>query len=90
MIAGLRIGREFADKCVIESPRRKRSLGRKAGDVTGYDYSSAVKSSRIVWTAPALDRWLADPEKTIPGQKMNYTVPDAQDRADLIAWLEKN
>ena len=71
-------------------PAHRGVVGRKAGGVTGYGYSSAVKSSRIVWTAPALDRWLADPEKTLPGQKRNYTVPDAQDRADLIAWLEQN
>ncbi len=71
-------------------PAHRGVVGRKAGAVAGYDYSSAVKSSRILWTAMTLDRWLADPEKTIPGQKMNYTVPDARDRADLIAWLEKN
>jgi len=35
-------------------------------------------------------RWLADPEKTFPGQKMNYAVPDARDRADIIAWLAQN
>jgi cytochrome c len=41
-----------------------------------------------VWNARALDRWLTDPELFIPGQKMGYTVPDAQDRADIIVFLE--
>ena len=34
-----------------------------------------------------LDRWLADPESLIPGQRMGYRVDDARDRADLIEYL---
>jgi cytochrome c len=71
-------------------PAHRGVVGRKAGSVRDYDYSPAVKASRVVWNAQALDRWLADPEKTIPGQKMNFTVPDAKDRADIIAWLAAN
>jgi cytochrome c len=71
-------------------PAHKGVVGRKAGSVAGYDYSPAMKGSGIVWTMVTLDRWLADPEKTIPGQKMGYSVPDAKDRADLIAWLARN
>ena len=36
-----------------------------------------------------LDTWLSNPERTIPGQKMGYSVTDATDRADLIAYLRK-
>jgi len=32
--------------------------------------------------------WLSDPEKLIPGQKMNVSVAAAQDRLDLIAYLQ--
>jgi cytochrome c len=71
-------------------PAHKGVVGRKAGSVAGYDYSPAVKKSSVVWTAQALDRWLTDPEKLIPGQKMGYSVGDAKDRADLIAWLAQN
>ncbi len=71
-------------------PAHQGVVGRKAGSVADYDYSPAVKASSIVWTSVTLDRWLKDPEMTIPGQKMGYSVPDAQDRADLIAWLAKN
>ena len=31
----------------------------------------------------------ADPEKLAPGQRMGINVPDAKDRADLIAYLKK-
>ena len=62
-------------------------FGRRAGSAPDYDYSAAVKRSEAVWTEQRLDRWLSNPEALIPGQKMGYTVNDAGDRADLIAYL---
>jgi cytochrome c len=71
-------------------PAHHGVVGRKAGCVAGYDYSPALKASAMVWTQQTLERWLSDPEKTIPGQKMNYSVPDEQDRLDIIAYLTSN
>jgi cytochrome c len=68
-------------------PRHIGVLGLRAGAVTTYDYSFALKASTIIWTATTLDRWLADPEAVIPGQRMGYRVDDARDRADLIEYL---
>ena len=70
-------------------PQHRGVFGRKAGAVKDYDYSAAVKNSRLVWSEATLDRWLTDPGKLIPGQKMGYQVPDAADRADLIAYLKR-
>ncbi|PHV17951.1 cytochrome C [Janthinobacterium sp. BJB303] len=70
-------------------PAHKGVFGRKAGSAAGYGYSPAVKSSAIVWSEKTLDLWLTNPEKLIPGQKMGYMVPSAQDRADLIAYLQQ-
>jgi cytochrome c len=71
-------------------PRHCGLLGRTAGSVPGFDYSSAMKRSRIVWTAAALDRFLAAPLKVVPGTSMTYDgVPDAAERADLIAYLRE-
>lgn len=69
-------------------PAHRGVFGRKAGSVAGYDYSPALKKSTVIWNEKTLDQWLANPEKTIPGQKMGYSVPDAKDRADLIAFLK--
>lgn len=69
-------------------PAHKGVFGRKAGLAKGFDYSSAVKASKVVWSGKTLDRWLADPEKLIPGQKMGLSVPEAKDRADLIEFLK--
>jgi cytochrome c len=68
-------------------PRHRGLLGRKAGAVAGFDYSPALRTSKIVWNAKTLDAWLANPEGLIPGQRMNYSVPEASDRADLILYL---
>jgi cytochrome c len=68
-------------------PAHKGVFGRKAGMAKGFDYSPAVKSSKLIWNERTLDRWLANPEATIPGQKMGFTVPDSIDRADLIEYL---
>ena len=69
-------------------PRHRGLIGRKAGAVPGFEYSPALRASRIVWSTRTLDRWLADPERLVPGQRMNYSVPDAADRAALVAYLE--
>ena len=51
--------------------------------------SDTLKASRQVWNEESLDRWLADPEKFAPGQRMGLSVPDAKERRDLIAYLKK-
>lgn len=70
-------------------PAHRGVFGRKAGAARGYDYSPALKASGVAWNERTLDRWLADPEKLVHGQKMGFSVPEAKDRADLIAYLKK-
>jgi cytochrome c len=63
-------------------------LGRKAGTVPGFDYSKAMRESRITWNERTLDRFLANPLKAVPGTSMGYAgIPDAGERRDLIAYL---
>lgn len=68
-------------------PAHRGLIGRGAGTAPGYAYSPALQASGVAWSAATLDRWLADPEALIPGQRMNYAVPDPGDRAHLIAYL---
>ncbi|MDR3454853.1 MAG: c-type cytochrome [Rhodoferax sp.] len=68
-------------------PMHKGVLGRMSGSVAGYDYSPALAQSHFIWTREKLLLWLKNPEGLVPGQKMNYQVDDAQDRADLVAYL---
>jgi cytochrome c len=71
-------------------PAHKGVFGRKAGSAKGFDYSPALKASKIVWSEKTLDRWLTNPEKLIPGQKMGFSVPEAKDRADVIEFLRRS
>lgn len=70
-------------------PMHKGLVGRKAGSVAGYDYSPDLKNSGIVWTEDNLDKWLTGPQAMVPETKMFFDVPDAQDRADIIAFLKE-
>jgi cytochrome c len=69
-------------------PRHCGLIGRPAGSVAGFDYSEAMKSSGIVWTVAALDRFLADPMTAVPGTTMGYAgISDSRERIDLLAFL---
>jgi cytochrome c len=68
-------------------PAHRSVFGRHVAQVGGFDYSLALKRSSVIWTAQSLDRWLANPEAFIPGQRMGYSVPDPKERADIIAFL---
>lgn len=70
-------------------PRHRGVVGRKAGAVPGYAYSPALKGASIVWDEASLDAWLADPQKLLPGQRMNFRVAVPADRADIIAYLKR-
>jgi len=65
-------------------------FGRKAGGLDDYRYSQAMRRSGITWTPQTLDTFVADPQKAVPNNRMPFAgMPDAADRADLIAFLEK-
>jgi cytochrome c len=69
-------------------PRHRGLLGRRAGSEPGYDYSTALSASRIVWSPALLDKWLANPSQLVPGNKMVVQLAnEPDDRADLIAYL---
>ena len=63
---------------------------RKAGEIADFRYSPAMKKSGIAWSPQTLDTFIADPQKQVPGNRMPFAgMPDAGDRADLIAYLQK-
>jgi cytochrome c len=65
--------------------------GRKAGSVADYDYSPAMKSSTVTWTAETLQAFLVDPNKVVPGNKMDYpgaTEESAKAIADYLLTLK--
>ncbi len=69
-------------------PAHRGVVGRKAGSVADFKYSPALKKSKVVWSEKMLDQWLTNPERVIPGQQMYFSVADAKDRSDIIAYLK--
>ncbi|HUO83247.1 MAG TPA: c-type cytochrome [Gammaproteobacteria bacterium] len=65
-------------------------IGREAGS-EDYAYSATLAGWARVWDAGTLDRFIADPEAVIPGNKMKpYTgISDAATRADIVAYLSE-
>jgi cytochrome c2 len=63
---------------------------RKAGELADFRYSPAIKRSGIAWTPEALEKFIADPQAMVPGNRMPYAgMASAADRADLIEYLQK-
>jgi len=63
-------------------------FGRKAGVLGDFRYSPALKRSGITWDEQSIDKFIADPQAAVPGNRMPFAgVADAGARADLIAYL---
>src|SRR4029450_3397308 len=66
-------------------------VGRKAAGVPDFTYSPGLKKladSGLTWTDANLDKYLTDPKAMVPGSPMALALPDAADRADVIAYLK--
>ncbi len=71
-----------------EGPKLSGVYGRKAGSVPGFDYSQGLKSSGITWNDATLEKWLSGPDSVVPDARMDFYVPKAEERRDLIAFFK--
>lgn len=62
-------------------------LGAAKTGRPGYAYSPALAAIGGDWSYEDLNSFLASPFRFAPGTGMYYSVPDAQSRADVIAYL---
>ncbi|MBP2161054.1 MULTISPECIES: cytochrome c family protein [Asticcacaulis] len=63
-------------------------VGKTAGSAPGFKYSDAMKAAGK-WTPEKLDAFLADPKKTVPGNKMPFAgMKDPKRRADVVAYIQ--
>ncbi|MFC4732249.1 c-type cytochrome [Salipiger abyssi] len=62
-------------------------MGRRAGSVEGARYSPAMRRLEIVWNRGSLDSYLADPSGFVVGTTKRTPIRNAEDRANLIAFL---
>ena len=70
-------------------PNLYKIVGRKAGSLPNYSYSSAMKSADFVWNEAKLDRFIANPDEVVPGNNMKPYggLVSASDRAKIVAFL---
>ena len=79
----------------LVGPELNGVVGRKAASVANYSmYSAGMKKlgeQGLVWDEQNLDKWIADPKAMIPDSPMALAfpgIPDAGERADIIAYLK--
>ncbi len=71
-----------------KGPQLMNIYGAKAAELDDYTYSEGLKTSGWIWDAETLDPYIADAPNTMPDSKMlSDPMPDAQERADVIAYL---
>jgi cytochrome c len=63
-------------------------VGSKSGAVPGYNFSPALKAANITWDEQTLDKFLENPPADVHGTKMIVSVPNAEHRRDIIAYLK--
>jgi cytochrome c len=65
-------------------------VGRKAGSVEGYGFSSAMQQSNVVWDEATLDAFIENPDKVVHGNAMKPYggIDDPAQRSEIVAYLK--
>ena len=73
-------------------PNLFKTIGRKAGSLPDYNYSSAMKEADFVWDEEKLDRFIANPDEVVPGHKMKPYggLASKEEREKIIAFLAQS
>lgn len=69
-------------------PNLHKVIGRKAGSLPEYAFSSAMKEAGFVWDEEKLDRFMANPDEVVPGNNMKPYggLSSSEDRKKIIAF----
>jgi glucose/arabinose dehydrogenase/cytochrome c2 len=71
-----------------QGPSLQGVFGRAAASGGDFPYTPALRNSGLSWDAATLERFLAAPTQVVPGSAMVVAVPNAADRANVIAYFE--
>ena len=73
-------------------PNLHKVVGRKAGSLPDYGFSSAMKEAGFVWDEEKLDRFIANPDEVVPGNSMKPCggLASSGDRKKIIAFLAQS
>jgi cytochrome c len=73
-----------------EGPRLRGVYGRTAGSLDSFQYSDALKNSKITWNEESLEKWLTDPERLVANNDMAFHLENSGERREIIAYLKEN
>ena len=70
-------------------PNLHKIVGRKAGSLPDYGFSSAMKEANFVWDEEKLDRFIAKPDEVVPGNNLKPYggLSSGDDRKKIIVFL---
>lgn len=69
-------------------PNLNGVVGRRAGTLKGFRYSTAMAGSGRIWSEAALDAYLAAPARNMPGNRMAFAgLSKPDERRDVIAYI---
>lgn len=64
-------------------------IGRKAGSLPRYAYSTAMKNAGFIWDDNYLRDWINDNEKFLPGTRMRHvSISDITEQDYLLAYIK--
>jgi cytochrome c len=63
--------------------------GARIAKKDGYPYSEAFRKADITWDDETLAEFLAAPTEVVPGTKMDWSVKETQQIADIIVFLKR-
>jgi hypothetical protein len=86
----------FSEQCALchtnngagRGPDLRGVYGRPPARAENFSYSFALKVASWSWNETWLNRYLENPAAAWPGTSMSYSVPDPQQRADIVAYLK--
>jgi hypothetical protein len=72
---------------IKQGPSLVGVVNRPAASLPHFTYTHAMKTSGFTWDVATLNRFLTNPLVVLPGTTMPMLIPDAQNRANVIAYL---
>ena len=72
----------------LVGPNLHGILGRRAGSLDDFRYSTVLEEADFVWTPEKVEEWLSSPRTFLPGNNMTFAgVHKPADRHAVIAYI---
>ena len=94
---GKKVAAKHCDVChtfekggkMVFGPNLFDIVGKPAGAIKGYTYSTALKNSGLTWTDKNLVGFLANPEQFLKGTKARFPgLKTAKQKADILSYMK--